>query len=279
VSANKPKNQRPLLKWAGNKYPIIDIVLASLPKGKRLVEPFVGSAAVFFNARYERYLLSDSNGDLINLYRLLKQHGDRFIDYARSLFEPDNNRAEVYYLLRDEFNRQHDDPDDPMRRAALFLYLNRHGYNGLCRYNASGGYNVPFGRRSSVYFPEAEMRFFISIAAQAIFQQQDFAHCMRHSKPGDVIYCDPPYLPLSATANFTAYHRDSFGLHQQAQLAQLAKDCAARGIPVLISNHDTPLARELYADAQLQTLQVQRNISCKGDGRGKASELLALFKD
>jgi DNA adenine methylase len=277
VPADKLRNQRPLLKWAGNKYRIIDAILASLPQGKRLVEPFVGSAAVFFNARYERYLLSDSNADLINLYRLLKRHRGRFIDYARPLFDPNNNRAEVYYLLRDEFNQQHDDPQDPMRRAALFLYLNRHGYNGLCRYNAKGGYNVPFGQRNTVYFPEAEMRFFLGIAARASFQQQDFAHCMRHSKPGDVIYCDPPYLPLSATANFTAYHSNSFGLSQQTELAQLAKDCAARGIPVLISNHDTPLARELYADAQLQTLQVQRNISCKGDGRGKAGELLALF--
>ena len=272
--AKTGKPQRPILKWAGNKHRIVHEILAQLPQGKRLVEPFTGSAAVFFNADYRRYLLCDSNADLINLYNTLKAQGQAFIEHARPLFAPENNLAERYYALREEFNSQ---GGDPARRGALFLYLNRHGYNGLCRYNSKGGFNVPFGRRAKVYFPELEMQFLLHKAKQATFRQQDFAKCMRAAKPGDVLYCDPPYLPLTATANFTAYHTDNFSLEQQTQLAELARECATRGIPVLISNHDTPLARQLYQGAQLHHLQVQRQISCKADGRGKAGELLALF--
>ena len=130
---------------------------------------------------------------------------------------------------------------------------------------------------SKVYFPEREIHLFMQKVKRATLRQQDFSRTMLASKPGDVIYGDPPYLPLSASANFTAYHKDDFSLAQQEHLAQLARQCAARGIPVLLSNHDTPLARELYQGAKLFTLQVQRSISCKGSQRGKANELLALF--
>lgn len=268
------RRHRTILKWAGNKTRIIDAILQQLPPGQRLVEPFVGSAAVFGNTDYRRYLLSDSNADLIGLYSLLKKQGEAFIETARALFTDDTNNKTRYYALRDEFNAR---KSDPLRHAALFLYLNRHGYNGLCRYNGSGGFNVPFGSRPRVYFPEAEMRRFIQQVKRATLRRQDFADCFKNSRAGDVIYCDPPYIPLSATASFTAYQQDDFSLAQQRQLADLARASAARGIPVLISNHDTPLARELYHDAELYTLQVQRNISCKGNGRGKADELLALF--
>jgi DNA adenine methylase len=271
---SKLKRHRSILKWAGNKTRVIDEILLWLPTGKRLVEPFVGSAAVFSNTEFPRYLLCDSNADLIGLYELLKKHGDALIEAARPLFTPETNTKQVYYALREEFNLR---GTEPLRHAALFLYLNRHGYNGLCRYNSKGGFNVPFGSRPKVYFPEAEMRRFIQRVKKASLRQQDFTRCLAESREGDVIYCDPPYIPLSDTASFTAYQQDDFSLTQQRQLAELARDCAARGIPVLISNHDTPLARELYADAQLFELQVQRHISCKGNNRGKAPELLAFF--
>lgn len=264
---------RPFLKWAGNKFRILDKVKKRLPAGERLVEPFTGSGAVFLNTDYDSYLLCDSNPDLIALYCLLKEEGPAFIELAASLFAAKNNSPERYYALREEFNHCR----EPAHRAALFIYLNRHGYNGLCRYNASGGFNVPFGRYKRPYFPAAEMLAFHHKAQRARFVQQDFVATFKQARQGDVLYCDPPYVPLSPSANFTSYSAGGFNLAQQEQLAQLAQQLAARGVPVLISNHNTPYARRIYDDAQLHRFFVQRYISCNGQARNRAGELLALY--
>lgn len=265
---------RPFLKWAGNKFRILDRILEHLPEGRRLVEPFAGSGAVFLNTDFKRYLLADANRDLVDLYTLLRDEGKPFVDYASRLFTPENNQSARYYALREEFNRC----VEPRRRAALFLYLNRHGYNGLCRYNASGGFNVPFGRYKHPYFPAAEMLAFHRKARQARFLHQDFETTFRKARAGDVIYCDPPYVPLSSSANFTSYSAGGFTLEQQARLAELSASAARRGITVLISNHNTAFAREIYADAELHTFHVQRYISCNGKKRKRAGELIAVYR-
>lgn len=264
---------RPFLKWAGNKYQIIGPIRARLPQGTRLVEPFVGSGALFLNTDYPAYLLCDANADLINLYQLLQSEGQAMIDACRALFVPEHNHADAYYELRARFNAT----TDRGEKAALFLYLNRHGYNGLCRYNAAGGFNVPFGRYAKPYFPATELAYFVARADRALFQQADFAATLRAAQPGDVIYCDPPYVPLSATANFTSYSADRFGQAEQLRLAELAEELRGRGIPVLISNHDTPFTRAAYARASITALTVRRMISRDATNRAHVGELLALF--
>lgn len=265
---------RPFLKWAGNKFRIIDRVRQQLPAGKRLIEPFVGSAAVFLNTDYENYLLSDTNPDLVNLYTLLRDQGDSFINDARKMFNDKHNQEQKYYQLRDKFNQS----DDIYQRALLFVYLNRHGYNGLCRYNAKGGFNVPFGRYQRPYFPEQEMRYFAEKAQRCDFRVASFEHIINQAQTGDVIYCDPPYVPLSTSANFTSYSSGGFSLESQQQLADLAVNAANKGIPVLISNHNTAFTRKAYRAAySIKKFQVQRYISCNGAKRESAGELLALF--
>lgn len=272
ADANRPV--RPFLKWAGNKYQILHRIQQHLPEGKRLVEPFVGSGALFLNSDYERYLLADSNRDLINLYNLLKKEGPGFIEYCRQLFTAENNKAETYYALREEFNAT----DDVRRKSALFIYFNRHGYNGLCRYNKKGGFNVPFGRYKKPYFPAAEMLHFHHKSKKAIFKHQDFEKLVASTKPGDVIYCDPPYVPLSDSANFTTYSAGGFDLQQQHRLAEMADESLLRGIPVLISNHDTKLTRKIYKTASTKKFfDVRRFISCNGQKRNHAGEVLAVF--
>ncbi|MCY0881732.1 MAG: Dam family site-specific DNA-(adenine-N6)-methyltransferase, partial [Firmicutes bacterium] len=147
---------RPFLKWAGGKFRLVSRIRGVLPKGNRLIEPFAGSAALWLNTSYSHALIADVNPDLIQLYHTVQSHSFAFIAAARALFTPENNTAARYYALREEFNAC----TDPWRRSVLFLYLNRHGYNGLCRYNASGGFNVPFGRYHRPYFPEKELTFF-----------------------------------------------------------------------------------------------------------------------
>ena len=265
---------KPFLKWAGGKYRLLGRIGEQLPPGKRLVEPFAGSGAVFLNTAYPRYLLCDSNADLINLFQALKEEGEAFVRYCSSYFVAATNREQEYYRLRARFNEAPDNHE----KAAIFLYLNRHGYNGLCRYNASGAFNTPFGRYKKPYFPEKEMLFFAEKANKALFLCQDFRKTMSELQPGDVVYGDPPYVPLSATASFTEYSSGGFGSREQKELAELAGELAGKNIPVLLSNHDTPFTRQIYREAKLSSFKVQRFISCRGDNRNKAAELLALFE-
>lgn len=264
---------RPFLKWAGGKYRLIERIRGLLPDGERLVEPFVGSGAVFLNTDYRHYLLADSNPDLINLYRTLQAEGEKFIAYCRRNFTVRNNSAERYYHLREVFNTTR----DMRRKAALFVYLNRHGYNGLCRYNAGGRFNVPFGRYKRPYFPQREMLLFHEKSAAARFVLADFTTVLAGTRAGDVVYADPPYLPLSRTANFTSYSAGTFTLQDQARLVELAEQAAQRGVPVLVSNHDTDFVRRDYCNARITRFPVQRFISRDGANRRPAREVLALF--
>lgn len=268
-----PEKIRPFLKWAGNKYRIIEKIRRKLPEGDRLIEPFAGSAAVFLNTDYRRYLLTDTNSDLINLYKILQGEGQEFIDYARSFFTEHNNDHDEYYVLRQQFN----ETTDVVLKSALFIYMNRHGYNGLCRYNSKGLFNVPFGRYKKPYFPEYEMQYFHKKSRKAVFKMQEFVRTMQSARTGDVVYCDPPYAPLSRTANFTAYATNPFGQKEQEMLAATAKELAAKNIKVLISNHHTPVTTRMYQMADITRFEVQRFISCNGRKRTRASELLALY--
>jgi len=265
---------KPFLKWAGGKYSCVHHVLHALPEAQRLVEPFTGSGAVFLNAPYADYLLGEVNADLVALYQHVKQHGQAFIDDCERLFCEENNHETPYYQFRNQFNQM---PLGSSERAALFLYLNRHGYNGLCRYNLSGGYNVPFGCYQKPYFPKKELLFFHQKSQNTDFLQADFRQTFLHTRPGDIVYCDPPYVPLSKTSRFTAYTRQKFGDAEQIALADLAIKTAKNGTPVIISNHDTPLTRELYHAAKNTSLSIRRNISCNGQGRIAVRELIAVF--
>ncbi|KJY68136.1 DNA adenine methylase [Vibrio coralliilyticus] len=269
------KKQRAFLKWAGGKYGLVEDIQRYLPEGRKLVEPFVGAGSVFLNTDYEQYLLADINPDLINLYNLLKESPEAYISEAKRWFVPENNRKEAYLSIRAQFNAT----EDVMYRSLAFLYMNRFGFNGLCRYNKKGGFNVPFGSYKKPYFPEAELEFFAKKAKKATFVCESYTDTFKRARKGSVVYCDPPYAPLSNTANFTSYAGNGFTLDDQAALADVAERAAKeRHIPVLISNHDTTLTRRLYHGAELNVVKVKRTISRNGAGRNKVDELLALFK-
>lgn len=265
---------RPFLKWAGGKYRVLPHILPCLPNGtRRLIEPFVGSAVVTLNTQVEHYLLADINPDLINLYRHVLEQQSDFVRYARGFFKTQNNDNDRYYVLRERFNHE----KNPRAKAALFLYLNRHGYNGLCRYNNSGEFNVPFGRYKQPYFPEAELLAFAGKQGRIDLQCADFREVFKKAKKTDTIYCDPPYVPLSKTANFVGYAKEGFGEQAQIDLAQLAERHRQRGGSVLISNHDTDQVRVLYGNSTLYHFPVRRFISCNGNRRSFANELLAVY--
>ncbi|HEM7961845.1 TPA: Dam family site-specific DNA-(adenine-N6)-methyltransferase [Citrobacter koseri] len=278
---------RSLVKWPGGKGRVMSDLLPVLPKGGCLVEPFVGGASVFLNTDYRRYILSDINPDLINLYRVARNYPGELISLSRDLFK-NRNTGDDYAKLRAMFNhpkgrhlRHH---FASVARAAFFLYLNRHGYNGIVRYNLQGEYNVPYGKgkhKKTQYLPEAEIRLFSEKALDtcALFLCCDFAEAINAPLFSDsVIYCDPPYLPASDTANFTQYHTGPFGEKQHRQLvAALLKANRETGASVVISNSDTPLTREIYKDFRFQEIAVQRSVSANTQNREKAKEVIGTL--
>lgn len=264
------KKNRAFLKWAGGKYSLTEQINARLPQAKRLIEPFVGAGSVFLNSDFDEYLLNDINADLIEMYKIIKRRPKQFIKDAKYYFQPKFNNADAYYQLREEFNNS----SDIYLRSLLFLYMNRHGYNGLCRYNKKGGFNVPFGRYKKPYFPEAELLFFAEKAKKATFTCKPYQKLFLYLRDDDVLYCDPPYVPLSKSASFTSYATQGFSLDDQAELSKLARKSKAA---VLLSNHDTTLTQELYRDAVCEQISVARTISSKSTNRKPVAELFAFY--
>lgn len=261
---------RPFLKWAGGKAKLADRIAQVLPKARVLVEPFVGAGSIFLNTDYEHYVLCDVNADLINTFSQLQQQPKAFIADAAALFVPANNNDAQFRVLKQRFNTT----ADQYEKALLFVYLNRYCFNGLCRYNKSGQFNVAFGKYKQPYFPADELAFFANRLARAELHCRSFEKTFANLPADCVVYCDPPYVPLSSTANFASYSADGFGTTEQRYLAYLANACK---VPVVISNHDTPFSRQLYTGATLQSFDVQRSISTNGENREKATELLAYF--
>ena len=262
---------RPVVKWLGNKVRIAKKIADVLPVGQRLVEPFVGSGAIFINTRYDRYLLSDKNHDLINLYKILQRDGDRFIHLCQRYFTPEYDNKPTYKNMLGVY--RYDDIDDTTR-AAIYLYLNRHGFRGKMVYTKKGLLKCSYGNNRP-YFPENEMREFHKKSQHAEFVVAGFEETMSRTVAGDVVYCDPPYSPLgNSDEHFVGYTTDGFGADDHARLVSLAEQCADRGVYVVISNHDTESTRDLYSGAtQIDTLQVGRLFG----PRETANELLAIY--
>ena len=273
----KPKlKHRPFLKWAGGKFRLTDDINKAFPNKRNcLIEPFVGAGAVFLNSNFERYILADINPDLINLFNIVKENVEGYIEACKPIFFADDaNTPDYYYDKRRQFNAS----TDPFERSIIFLYLNRFGFNGLCRYNSKNEFNVPFGAYKTHYFPEEELRYFAHKAQSAVFLCCDFQKTFEFADKDSVIYCEPPYAPLQQDTNFTGYAGNEFGLAQQRALADLAKSIQKeKQIPILISNHDTKFTREIYNGAKFKRVTVQRSISQNSEKRIKVKELIAIF--
>jgi len=278
------------LKWAGNKTKVLPHIIPHIGYPKRYCEPFGGSLAVALNTPAEQYILNDVNKDLVAIYRsLVNANDDSFVQYCEELFVPENNTREAYLELREHFNQA----TDTTERARLFIYLNKHCFNGLSRYNSKGEFNVPYGREfkdkntkekkiENAYFPKEEMMNFrmYFLSKQLVrFTSLSFEDSSLYEdlEVGDVVYFDPPYVRASDTANFTSYATDGFTSDQQVHLAQLAESLSSKGIRVIVSNHDVPVTRELYKSATIYPIQVSRTIAAKGGSRKKANELIAVF--
>ena len=288
------KHARPFLKWAGGKTQLLPALLARIPPGledgsiQRYVEPFVGSGALFFDlaARYPALdcRLFDANPEVALVYRVVRERVEDLVarlcalDAAHREADEAGRRA-LYYLVRDRFNAG---GADPVERAADLLFLNRTGFNGLYRTNASGGFNVPHGRYRNPRICRPELLRAASRAlADAGIEAGDFSAAGAVVDDRTFVYLDPPYRPLSKTASFTAYSQHRFGDEEQRRLAAFARTLDARGARFMLSNSDPRNADPgddffdaLYEGFVIERVPARRAINRDGAGRGTINELI-----
>jgi len=268
----------PFLKWAGGKRQLLGHIEALLPERiDTYFEPFLGGAAVFFRLaagrRFRRAVLADANPELVNCYRAIRDDVDGVIAELRG----HRNSRVLYYRVR----RRDPAKLSETARAARLIYLNRCGYNGLYRVNSSGQFNVPFGSyRRPVICDEDRLRTASEALRDVEIRCDDFANTLKHVGRRDFVYLDPPYVPLSATASFTAYAKRGFGSDDQERLAAVLRALGTRKVPALLSNSDCATTRDLYGDFdRIDRVPVRRAINSVAHGRGPVDEILVRSFD
>jgi DNA adenine methylase len=259
----------PAVKWPGSKRDLGDEIASLLPpKFCRYFEPFCGGAALFFALQPGRSTLSDANADLIDMYGALRNDLAGVIAELRTM----RYASEEYYAARAEFNER---SASLARRAALFIYLSKTGFNGLFRVNRSGKHNVPFGRYTNPTICDVDRLTACSAALQrADLHVASFESVLEWAKPGDLVYLDPPYVPASDTSSFVAYTAAGFQDAMHARVADVFRELASRCVYVVASNSDTERTRELYRG--FRTVETARGggMNCDPTKRGKVGELI-----
>ena len=258
----------PFVKWAGGKRSVLRHLLPLVPTSfGKYFEPFVGGGAMFFALQPQRAVLSDNNERLVRTYAAIRDE----VALVIALLESYPHDKDFFLRLRRSYIDLGTDPEV----AAWLLYLNRTCFNGLYRVNRRNEFNVPFGRYANPTICDAARLRACSTALQGIeLACADFEGVAVRASPGDFVYFDPPYLPLSKTSSFTSYTADGFGLVEHRRLRDLALDLKARGVHVLISNSSAPAIEELYADAAFKVARIEANraINSNASGRGKIAE-------
>jgi DNA adenine methylase len=265
---------RPFLKWAGGKWAVADQIERLLPADVRdrvYREPFLGGGAMYFHLQPRTAFLSDSLADLVTTYQVVQHSVDALIPRLEKLKA--THSTEQFYAIRDAFNQQRDAPR--VERAAWLVYLNKTCFNGLFRTNKDGGFNVPVGRfvNPGIVDPPA-LRLAAAALAAAEIAHASFDRLIEEAEPGDVIYFDPPYVPLSKTSSFSSYADGVFTLADQDRLATVFRALDERGCLLALSNSDMPEVRALYKGYDFSPIIAPRAISSKASTRGEVTELL-----
>lgn len=270
-----PAEARPFLKWAGGKGQLLTQFQPFFPRQfERYLEPFLGSGAVFFHLKPNKALLADSNEELFRCFVGIRDFPELVIEVLRS--HKAKHTKEHYYEVRALNPTDLTAPE----RAARFIYLNKTCFNGLYRVNSKGRYNVPMGSyKNPTILDDRNLRAVSDALKKAqLFNMPFEEFCRKNAKAGDFIYFDPPYQPLSRTASFTGYTKDSFSLDDQRRLRDLYKELDLRGCRLMLSNSYCDEILDLYKDyaSTSHTVYAKRAINCVSAKRGAIKELLVL---
>ena len=260
-----PIAPRPIVKWAGGKRQLLQILnTAAPPDHGRYFEPFLGGGALFFSRRPDRATVSDANPELVNCYLIVRDQINALMDDLAT----HKNDEKYFYSIRAKNPAEMSE----VARAGRFIYLNKTCFNGLYRENSEGKFNCPFGRylnptildRSNLiavhsYLKNADIRILC----------RDYREVATDALAGDFVYFDPPYNPLTTTASFTKYLRSDFGEWQQRELAALFRELTRKGVLAMLSNSNTQLIHDLYRGFDIHPIKASRSINCKGTHRGR----------
>lgn len=304
-SGSVDQQARPFIKWVGGKGQLLNQIDSFLPLDLKLgklntfVEPFVGGGAVFFHVaqRYplSRFILSDNNTDLILAYWTIRERVGTLITILHEMQSEylglsEEKRQDYYYSVREQFNNGRSSidmrkfSDAWLERTSQFIFLNKTGFNGLFRVNSAGLYNVAFGRYDSPKICDAENLVRVSnLLKRADIFYGDFSELLPFIPENSFVYLDPPYRPLTETANFTAYSASTFTNLDQLRLASFCQNLGSLDAKIMISNSDPsnidPEDRyfaENYPDFRIERTEANRMVNCKAERRGKISELLIM---
>ncbi|NLN64406.1 MAG: DNA adenine methylase [Clostridiaceae bacterium] len=265
----------PVVKWAGGKRQILDEIIKHVPDDfTAYYEPFVGGGAVWFRLCPQKAAVNDVNAELVNIYRVIRDHVDQLVS---DLKKHENNKEYFYKIRQIDRDSKAYSKLTPVEKASRTIYLNKTCYNGLFRVNQAGEFNTPFGnyknpnivnepvlRAVSEYLNNADIE----------FTCVDFELALKNIKKGSFAYLDPPYDPVSITANFTGYDKGGFGKSEQIRLKSVCDQLNEKGIRFLLSNSATPFILELYKDYIIEIVQAKRIINSNSKKRGEIDEVL-----
>lgn len=267
-----------ILKWPGGKRQLLNEIKKYIPENiNTYYEPFIGGGAVFFDLMFNDAYMNDVNWELVNVYNQIKNHSKKLIQILEK--HKQNHNKEYYYSIRKLDRSEQYQELSHIEKAARFIYLNKTCYNGLYRVNSKGQFNAPMGKYKNPNICDKEVILEIShyLKKNNIqIKNMDFEKFLKNVKKGDFVYLDPPYDPLSDTANFTSYSKDGFNKKDQIRLKKVCDVLNEKGVNFLLSNSNTSFINDLYKDYKIIKVKARRNINSKGNSRGEIFEVLIM---
>ncbi len=254
----------PFVKWAGGKKQLLDRLEARMPTGYgRYYEPFIGGGALLLDLQPEKAVINDTNEQLLNVYRQLKTDAENVISEVNKL-DAEPCDVDRYMSIRKVYNTKIQAHELDAECAALMIWINKHCFNGLYRVNSKGLFNVPYNNKEGGVSIDATNLRNIGLYLKTNdveIREGDFEAACYDVQPGDFVYFDSPYVPISETANFTDDTKDGFSLEDHKRLAALYRKLSEKGVKVMLSNHNVPLVHELYSGFTIEQVDVRRAIN------------------
>lgn len=262
----------PIVKWVGGKRQLMFELIKNMPKSyNRYFEPFIGGGALFFELQPEQAYISDMNEELINLYSVVR---DNVYELIEDLSKHEVSKEYFLEIRNIDRTEKYAELSD-IERASRFIYLNRTCFNGMYRVNSQGQFNVPFGHyKNPRIIDENNLLNCSELLKKTEIRCADFSEILTKVKKGDFVYFDPPYVPLNETSSFTSYTKDGFDIDMQFKLRDICDELDSMSVKFMLSNSDTKLVNELYANYEIKKVFASRQINANADGRGKITEVL-----
>ncbi len=272
---SKNKLVAPVVKWVGGKRQLLDEITPLFPRQiTTYCEPFLGGGAVLFSLQPSNAVVNDLNKDLITVYQVIRDNPDALIESLKR----HENTPEYFYAIRDmDRNKERYQALSDIEKASRFLYLNKTCFNGLFRVNSSGEFNSPFGHYKNPNIVNEPVLRAVSgyfNASRITFYSEDFSKTLSRIEAGGFAYLDPPYDPVSDTANFTGYSKGGFGRDEQVRLKECCDELTRRGVKFLLSNSATEFIKDLYHEYDIIIVKAKRAINSDAKKRGAIEEVL-----